>query len=200
MDEAKTMTVDEALDALELDALDVVAQVRRLRANHTAALKAAREEGGAEMREACARIADACASERRRTLARWDEEGVPADDARRTWVYCKASEAERIRDAIRSLAALPLDGDGGEPVAQLAAVTAERDDARAALATARREGAEGMREVVKAEIHAAFHYNDPPDDGVERPIGPIRGQWEAHQTLRKLLLRVCVVLTDGGAA
>lgn len=145
MDEAKTMTVDEALDALELDALDVVAQVRRLRAKHTAALKAAREEGGAEMREACARIADACASERRRTLARWDEEGVPADDARRTWVYCKASEAERIRDAIRSLAALPLDGDGGEPVAQLAAVTAERDDARAALATARREGAEGMR-------------------------------------------------------
>ena len=71
----------------------------------------------------------------------------------------------------------------------------------AALATARREGAEGMREVVvKAEIHAAFHYNDPPDDGRERPIAPRAGEWEAHQTLRKLLSRVCVVLTEGGAS
>lgn len=70
----------------------------------------------------------------------------------------------------------------------------------AALDAARREGAEGMREVVKAEIHAAFHYNDPPDDGVERPIGPVPGQWEAHQTLRKLLSRVCAVITDGGAS
>ena len=61
-------------------------------------------------------------------------------------------------------------------------------------------GAEGMRAAVKAEIHAAFHYNDPPDDGVERPIGPVPGQWEAHQTLRKLLSRVCAVLTDGGAS
>ena len=81
--------------------------------------------------------------------------------------------------------------------AALATVTAEH---AAALAAARREGAEGMREVVKAEIHAAFHYNDPPDDGVERPIGPIPGQWEAHQTLRKLLSRVCAVLTEGGAS
>lgn len=75
-----------------------------------------------------------------------------------------------------------------------------RAEHAAALDAARREGAEGMREVVKAEINAAFHYNDPPDDGVERPIGPIPGQWEAHQTLRKLLSRVCAVLTDGGAS
>lgn len=94
---------------------------------------------------------------------------------------------------------------------ELAEITAERDEARAdlarlraehaaALATARREGAEGMREVVKAEINAAFHYNDTPDDGVERPIAPRAGEWEAHQTLRKLLSRVCAVLTEGGAS
>jgi len=68
-----------------------------------------------------------------------------------------------------------------------------RAEHAAALATARREGAEEMREVVKAEIYAAFHYNDPPDDGVERPIAPRAGEWEAHQTLRKLLLRVCAL-------
>ena len=81
--------------------------------------------------------------------------------------------------------------------AALDAVTTEH---AAALDAARREGAEGMREVVKAEIHAAFHYNDPPDDGRERPIAPRAGEWEAHQTLRKLLSRVCVVLTEGGAS
>lgn len=84
-------------------------------------------------------------------------------------------------------------------VAQHADLARLRAEHAAALATARREGAEEMREAVKAEIHAAFHYNDPPDDGVERPIGPIQGQREAHQTLRRLLSRVCAVLTEGGA-
>lgn len=59
--------------------------------------------------------------------------------------------------------------------------------------------AEEMREAVKAEIHAAFHYNDPPGD-VERPIAPRAGEWESHQTLRRLLSRVCVVLTEGGTS
>jgi hypothetical protein len=58
----------------------------------------------------------------------------------------------------------------------------------------RRQGREEMREAVKAEIHAAFHYSDPPDDDVT-PIFPRAGEWESHQTLRKLLLRVCVLLT-----
>lgn len=60
----------------------------------------------------------------------------------------------------------------------------------------RRQGREKMREAVIAEIHAAFHYDDPPDDGVERPIGPHVGEWESHQTLRKLLSRVCAMLPE----
>ena len=69
----------------------------------------------------------------------------------------------------------------------------ERDQTRAALDAARREGAEGMRAAVQAEILAAFHYNDPPDDDRARPIAPRVGELESHQTLRKLLSRVCVV-------
>ena len=76
----------------DLDALDLVAEVRSL----VAALKTAREDE----REACCAIARSCAEERRGTLARWDNMGVPQDDPRRAWVYCKASEAERIRDTI----------------------------------------------------------------------------------------------------
>jgi hypothetical protein len=115
-------------------------------------------------------------------------------------------EDELLRQAATQAEHLQLDAEDRAKRAE-----SERDEARADLArlraehaaaldAARREGAEGMREVVKAEIHAAFHYNDPPDDGRERPIAPRAGEWEAHQTLRKLLSRVCVVLTEGGAS
>jgi len=60
----------------------------------------------------------------------------------------------------------------------------------------RRAGIEEMRTAVQAEILAAFHYSDPPDDGVERPILSRPGQWETHQALRKLLLRVSILLTE----
>lgn len=85
------------------------AEVRRL----TAALATARREARAEALRECFDIADGCATQRRATLARWDAEGVRDDDERRAWVGCKASEAERIRGAIRALRALPLDAPGG---------------------------------------------------------------------------------------
>ena len=115
MDEPKLQEIlDDAAERLALGRYSnadasvhaLVAEVRRL----TAALATARREGAEEMRERCDFIASKCARERRSMLARWDAEGVRPNDERRMWVVCKASEAERIRDAIR---ALPLDGDGG---------------------------------------------------------------------------------------
>lgn len=103
----------------------------------------------------------------------------------------------------------PLEPIGSHGVEAMAALVAEVERLRAAetyfterdRAEAWQAGAEAMRGRVKTEIHAAFHYRDPPDDGVSDPIIAARcGEWESHEVLRQLLSRVCVMSIEGGSA
>ena len=78
----------------------LIAEVRRLRAEHAAALDAARREGAEGMREAAVAMIG-------RRITAWDDDADECgdEDAATRW-----EEATAIRDAIR---ALPLDAPGG---------------------------------------------------------------------------------------